>query len=362
MGQYSLDNYEVYKTYKVRPKPLHHALDNIGRGQVHFVIFTWSELEPVRGDYHLDKLNDVLSNTMNALLILEPQAPAWISEHKEECFARLVRRIGSNIGNLIQLMGVMITSVNQTKKEWNAYIEAFNHIPIIADIHNSELIQYLQAQDVDFGLFVSCNEENWMDRCESFARHHLQSTWERKPVILQVEEESCGIHVAREAFRWHAGLSNRSMDLGYRIELRRLTYPKSVTSQGMLPLRFWYVNSGTAPCYQDFGMKIRLQREDKTFILPIQINSKKWLPGDITHNELVKLPELDNGVYSLSIGLFFHDDTPIKLSIEGDCEDGFYTMGHIDVDEVNRDEFHHIWDGYYPEGYYPLEDPKEPNL
>lgn len=49
MGKYSLENYEKYKTYKIRPQPLGTHPKNLGRGRGSFLNIPWAELEPERG-------------------------------------------------------------------------------------------------------------------------------------------------------------------------------------------------------------------------------------------------------------------------------------------------------------------------
>jgi hypothetical protein len=359
MGRYSLDNYEIYKTYKIRPCPLHKTPDNTGRGQINYLRFTWNELEPSRGDYHLEQLKEAINGTSNPVLILEPVTPSWVTNHEADCFAKLIRKVGSTFDKEHGLMGIVISSYQNTKNEWDSYIEAFEQVPVFADIHNHNLITYLKKNEVNFGLYVPCNEDNWIDCCETFARYNLQNTWMKAPVLLHVTDEICGPNVYREALRWHSGYSNLSLELGYNIGIRRLTYPKQISSSGAMPLRIWFVNTGSAPCYRNVQIQIKLEQNNHTHLIPLK-NSFKGLIGDITHNEIVQLPIMENGIYEVSMGIFFEDGSPLKLNIEGEANKGFYFMGKVEVDDTKKEHLYQIWEKFYPEGYYPLEDPQAP--
>ncbi len=360
MGKYALENYEKLKTYKIRPQPLPEAPENKGRGQFHMITLTWRELEPARGEYHLSELHRLIADTSNPILRIEKDIPSWVTEQASECFASFIRKIASSLRGNHNLEGIIISTMEACSHEWEAYIDAFGDQILFADIYDLELIQYLTVHNIDFGLLVKCSEANWISCCEKFAEHHLQELWEKRPVLLQIEDSSCGPHIARQALAWHASMANVPMDFGFSITLRRMTYPKQVSSKGALPIRFWFVNTGSAPCYRDFKVWIRLQEGANRYDIPLQVNSKDWFLGDITYNEIVKLPEMLPGNYKVSLGIFFEDQSPMQLNINCIMKEGYYELGNIVVDMVSREEYFKIWDDYYPEGYYPLEDPQIP--
>ncbi|MBP1756315.1 MAG: hypothetical protein H6Q59_2713, partial [Firmicutes bacterium] len=139
------------------------------------------------------------------------------------------------------------------------------------------------------------------------------------------------------------------------------TYPKKIIGNGALPIRFWFVNTGSAPCYKEFQLKIRLESKSAHYEFLLHIDQSSWKIDDITHNEILPLPELQEGSYLLSIGMFFSDGTPIHLDVKANENLGYYELGTIEVDNCMTDDLLHAWDDFYPEGYYPLEDPKAPN-
>ncbi len=359
MGKYSLENYEIYKTRKIRPL-FKTPPANSGRGQINYITCSWAELEPKRGCYELETLLDKAAKTFNPVLVIKPDYPKWVTDYPEECFAGLIRRTGSYFKKKdISLAGVMIFSIRNNPVEWNAYMEGFQEITLFADLDNYGLIRFLKDKNREFGLRISCGEENWIRCCEALAEQGLQNNWQRKPALLHVLDPVCGVQVKRQSSGWHCGFSNQNLDLGFQIMLRRLTYPKTVSSMGVLPARFWFVNTGSAPCYGELSIKLKLVRGDETFLIPVT-DSPSWHIGDIIHNEIIQLPSLLEGSYSLSAGLFYKQQLPVYMGIDGECGDGFYQLGELEVDHTNRDSLKNVWEHYYPEGYYPLEDPAAP--
>lgn len=360
MGKYSLENYSPYASEIIRPKPTKQSYENIGGGTITYLRYSWDELEQERGVYQLTVLKEEIKKTLNPVLILEANPPQWMKGSLVKCFSRLIRRVGSSLKEEQYLAGVIITSLNHCVEVWDSYIDAFEETPIIADLMDRELITYLKSKKVTFGLAVRCKESNWIEVCEKFARDGLQKTWESAPVLLQLEDE-VGENVVRESMRWHAAYADFAIDIGYKYALRRVTYPKKSSTKGALPIRYWFVNNGSAPCYIPFTLKIKLKKGTLEYILPLKISSDLWRPGDITHNEILQLPSIEPGTYSLSTGIFFDQDKWMKLTIDAEDERGFYYLGELEVDSEDRDEMYEIWNHFYPEGYYPLEDPKVPS-
>ena len=410
MGKYSLENYYPYETYKIRPEPLLEVPLNIGRGECSFLEYTWEELEPERGSYEITRIRESLSAIRNTILIINQAPPSWLKENipclintREECFAHLIRRVGSSLAEEQNIVGVLINTAGESTRVWDAYLEAFDHLPLLAELEDDKLIRYLQGKGHSFGLLIKCNENNWIECCERLAEHQLQNTWERMPVILLITDMTVGPNIRREGLRWHAGFANRPMNLGYNFTLRRLTYPKKITGNGALPVRFWFVNTGSAPSYKKLQLKLKLEFRQELpydpqhehsyesqqgnqcepeqgnsyepehgipyeaeavntdYNFPLHIDHSAWKIGDITHNEILPLPDMKNGIYHLSVGMFLSDGTPLSLDLKAKEKRGYYELGIIEVNSSLSDDFLHAWDDFYPEGYYPLEDPQVPN-
>ncbi|MCT1402678.1 DUF4832 domain-containing protein [Paenibacillus sp. p3-SID867] len=360
MGKYSLENYEKYKTVKIRPQPLLNREFDVSQGPFEYVSFFWRALEPVRGEYRLEAIKEALRTAHNPILVLVPELPIWVQGYEPDCFAALVRKIGSYIDSDRRLTAVLISTLADSKEEWNAYVESFETQTLLAELQNDRLIQHVRDRGRGFGLLVKCGEENWIECCEAFAIHRLQKVWKRYQVVLDVTDNVCGPHTRREAYRWHAALSNLNIGLGYHLTLRRLTYPETVYSRGSLPLRFWFVNEGSSRIYREFQLWVQLQQGEVSYEYPLHAATHSWLTGDLVHNEMVPLKDMLPGEYKLSIALFFEDRSYIPLHIQNPQQDGYYEAGMIQVEISDEDPLRNIWDDYDPEGYYPLEDPVIP--
>lgn len=360
MSQYSLENYEKYKTIKVRPEPVSNKEHISNHGQFKYVQFSWKELEPARGEFRLEQVEEELRTAQYPILVLKPDLPMWVKDYAGDCFAALIRKVGSYIGSDHRLAAVLISTSSDSKEEWNAYMDSFESQTLLAELQHDRLIQHLREHGCGFGLLVRCSEENWIECCEAFAVQKLQHVWKSYPVVLHVTDHESGPHIRREAYRWHASLSNVNTGLGYDLALRRLTYPETVSSHGSLPLRFWFVNTGSSRIYRKFRLWVQFQQGDISYELPLHAATESWLTGDLVHNEIIALPEMSPGTYTLSIALYFEDRSYVPLNIQNRQQHGYYEAGTIQVEITAEDPFMNIWDTYYPEGYYPLEDPAVP--
>ncbi len=361
MGKYSLENFEKYKTYKIRPQPLGKHPDNFGRGRAVFLNTSWAELEPERGCFNLSSIESQLEKTKNAVLMIDSSPPGWSFECVSTFYAGLIRKVGSVYDGDARLLGVAVCTLKNSQEEFDAYHVAFRETKLLNYLRNNDAISYYKNQAVEFGLILQCSSENWIECGELLARQNLQTVWESSPVLIEFPDEKPEPILDKRARFWHVALSNQNLDTGFNFSLRRLTYPKTVTNCGALPLRFWFVNTGTAPCYQKIHLNLLMSRDHLRFEIPLRAETETWNIGDIVHNEIVKLPEMPLGQYQVSVGLFYENGDPVSLDIANHKMSGFYEVGTVGVDSQPRDDLFYIWDTYYPEGYYPLEDPQAPS-
>jgi hypothetical protein len=122
--------------------------------------------------------------------------------------------------------------------------------------------------------------------------------------------------------------------MGYRFILKRFTFPEEVKQHGKLNFTSWWDNKGVAPCYRDFPLAIRLKnlQNEKVFITNADI--RNWLPGDNVYDDAVFIPlDMQPGMYDFQVGIVDGvKATPkVKLAIEGMDEEGWYTLGKIQI-------------------------------
>ena len=124
--------------------------------------------------------------------------------------------------------------------------------------------------------------------------------------------------------------------MGYRLLLRKLTYPARVRPHGVLPFTSWWENKGVAPCYRDFSLALRLVGEGRTEVLVTDADITSWLPGDSLFDDRVFLPpDLPEGEYELHLGIVDPQTRKprVRLAIEGRSDEGWYPMGTITVED-----------------------------
>jgi hypothetical protein len=190
---------------------------------------------------------------------------------------------------------------------------------------------------------------------EQIVRAGIQDVWKKNPVSM----ETCGVpgswlkqgwdvnYILDEALRWHITSMNVKSSpippewksafdqfqkkMGYRFELRRIEYPKSIRSGGAMDLKMWWVNSGVAPVYDPYILALQFHSSSKDFVVEVPADVRQWLPGDALVEEAIPLPAIADGDYQMRVGLLdprTHKPA-IKLGIEGRTQDGWYDIGTI---------------------------------
>ncbi|MBN2290388.1 MAG: DUF4832 domain-containing protein [Candidatus Glassbacteria bacterium] len=193
----------------------------------------------------------------------------------------------------------------------------------------------------------------------------MQDAWKKAPVTMEI----CGTfmrwkgregyteevvkHVFDKALEWHISSFNAKSSpvpeqwrplvddwlkkMGYRLVLRKFTYPSEVRPHGKLAFTSWWENKGVAPCYKDFPLALRLRNSGRTEVLATDADIRDWLPGDNLYDDAVFLPpDLPEGEYDLELGILDKRtrNPKVKLAIAGMGPDGWYRMGRITVRET----------------------------
>jgi hypothetical protein len=122
--------------------------------------------------------------------------------------------------------------------------------------------------------------------------------------------------------------------MGYRFVLRKFTYPKEADQNSKMVFTSWWENKGVAPIYREYTLAIRLKGEKGNWILPTEANITGWLPGDIVYDDEVFIPlNIPSGKYELQIGIADCQSLvpKVNLAIEGRDNEGWYSLGQIDI-------------------------------
>jgi len=125
-----------------------------------------------------------------------------------------------------------------------------------------------------------------------------------------------------------------------------------------MPLRMWWQNIGTAPVYEDIRVRLVLKNSEEQFSAAVPGTMGPGL-GDTTFNEAALLPQIPCDTYGLWVGLET-DRGSLTLAMDAPAEDGLYHIGEITLDDAPRPYLRTMWEDQYADGYYPLEDPAQP--
>lgn len=192
----------------------------------------------------------------------------------------------------------------------------------------------------------------------------MGEVWKKAPVTMEIcwtflhwlenfkfDEETVE-WIFGEALKWHISSFNAKSSpvpdvysplvdkwlnkMGYRYAVRKVEYPSIVYRQAPLKLQTRWENIGVAPIYKDYIFAVRLRNSENSIILPTDAKLREWLPGDILHNQNLYIPyDAPLGKYRLEVGIVspVSFEPRVKLAIEGKTDDGWYSIGEIEVKE-----------------------------
>jgi len=249
----------------------------------------------------------------------------------------------------------------------DCYLDSFRRTPLVLQLKDERATRYALSKR-PVGWRVDCLgdmggfSKTWSHMNDYYPqeliRTGMQDAWRRAPVTM----EACWVmqywknqgwdidHIIDESLKWHISSFNAKSSavpadwwpqvtrwlkkMGYRFVLRKFTYPAGVKCGDKLSFTSWWENKGVAPCYRNFPLAIRLKRDQRAEVLLTDADITSWLPGDNLFDSFVTVPaDVPPGQYDLQIALLDPQtrQPKVALAIAGRAEDGWYTLGKIDV-------------------------------
>jgi len=345
MGKYSLESYERYQMVKCRPLEKAEAE---GTSVFETVRVVLGGERPVLGKRTLLEVF-VPGESITSLPTSMPETESSL------------RSLAARYYRDPQVIGVtLIMDANTANKRrlYETAAEAFAPKRYYVPVEDGEQLDYALKHGFVGGLVATVGE-NIYDTCEAFAKNNAQQLFKQMPVLVRFLKGNA--RAADYAAAWHAEAVEGAKTLaGWRIALRRLVYPKTVSSGGYAPMRFWWTNRGPSFCHEETEVRLRLEKEGRYTSIALKDHPSKIHLADRVYNEIVKLPKVESGVYRLEYGLFLKTGEPLSLAHGGETADGYYYADVMTFDDTPRPEFETLWDDFFEDGYYPLEDPKQP--
>lgn len=347
MGKYSIDAFEQYPLVKIRPRVTRAAASGY-----RLVTLSWAALETEDGQ--LLSPGEIDGGTVILQLNLDRPGDA-----ADAC--GFVRRMGSLYRGGKDLAGVVLSAGNDTSVALaqlvQAYAQGFESTCLLAE-PGTELMAACRKQQVKTGLWLDLNR-GILNLRRAIAEGNLQKTWRDAPVYLYASEDLNGAELDA-AVRWHASGVNLPAPIGPTMTLRRMMFPEGLTSGGLMPLRLWWQNIGTAPIYKTVEVVLELRSKDACYVIPVPDVLERPDLGDSTLNLTARLPEIACGSYGLWCGLKVGQRF-LPLAMDAAEVGGMYHVGDVTLDEEPRPYLATMWEEQYADGYYPLEDPAQPD-
>jgi hypothetical protein len=257
----------------------------------------------------------------------------------------------------------------------DAYLDAFKKTQVVMLLTDERTNKYAMSRGNpgwrvdclgDLG-FWAAEQNGWTHMYdyypESIVNFGVAEAWKTAPVVF----ETCGAmiswknhehydstqvaYILDQALKWHISILNDKSTpvppewrpmvdnwlkrVGYRLALRKFSFPETVRPHGKLTFSSWWENQGVAPCYRDWPVALRLTGKTHTLVLPTDSDIRKWLPGDAVFDSAVFLPaDIPEGIYELSIGILDPrtGKTGIRLAVAGRDAEGWYRLGEIHVE------------------------------
>ncbi|HML49044.1 MAG TPA: DUF4832 domain-containing protein, partial [Clostridia bacterium] len=186
----------------------------------------------------------------------------------------------------------------------------------------------------------------------------MQDAWMHAPVSFEIcwvlwhwQRQGWDVdYIIEQSLKWHLSSFNakssavppqmrEKVDLwckkmGYRLALRRFTYPGELPAGGQFDYTCWWENRGVAPCYKPFRFALRIQGEAASQVFVAEDRIIKWLPGDSLCDGSFALDgTLPPGEYAVQAAILAREsETPaVKLAMEGLQPDGWYSLGKLKI-------------------------------
>ena len=187
---------------------------------------------------------------------------------------------------------------------------------------------------------------------ENFGMH---DAWKRGPVLFEacwhmndwfrsgwdinyIIEESLKWHISSFQSKqttvpepWKDAVTCWVRKMGYRYELRRA---KAGTEGKKLKLELLWCNTGSAPCYNEWPVVVRLRNTFVSQEWKLNEDIRNWLPDEDRILKADLAVHLPSGEYEVSVGI----DTGVpglgrlNLAIEGRDGSGMYPLGFVTLD------------------------------
>ena len=184
------------------------------------------------------------------------------------------------------------------------------------------------------------NRDVWKKAPVSFESFWYLNEWKRQGWdIDNVIEQSLKWHVSSingkssaVPVEWKDKIDGWLKKMGYRFAVRNLLYAKQIAKGDEMELTFWIENRGVAPIYYPLPFMLYLKNEQCEFMIPTDIDVRKWLPGDSIEKIDLKIPQsLPCGKYGLYVKLGGGEYPHVQWAMQVERDGFLYHLVDIEV-------------------------------
>jgi len=322
--------------------------------------------------------------------------PKWRTDPEDpryaDSFGRMIRAIGRHYDGHPALESVDLAIVGawgegagserlsaRTREALiDSYLDAFPRTPLLMLLTDPKTNRYGLSRR-PLGWRIDCLgdmggfRKTWCHMYDLYPQDIIscgtQDAWKKAPVSLEVcwvmqhwKDQGWDIdYIIDQSLKWHISSFNGKSSavpqewrpqvnrwlksMGYRLLLRKFTYPAKINQGGKLEFTSWWENKGVAPCYRQFPLALRIGNQARKEILITEADIRNWLPGDAIFDDAVFLPaDLPVGEYDLELALLDPQTRKprIQLAMAGRQPDGWYPLGKLQVVSAHQALAEHL--------------------
>jgi len=236
----------------------------------------------------------------------------------------------------------------------DTYINIFKNTQLIGQLGKPELIHYARCKTAigwrgdGLGSPKHIKEiyppnieklaDFWKDAPVSFESYWWLGEWKRQGWdIDNIIEKTLEWHISSFngkslpiPFEWKEKIDYWLSKMGYHYSIDYFKFPDNAYPSDSIELELGMENHGVAPIYKEIPVKIRLVNNQIEYEFDTEIDITKWLPGKITENITLNLPQsIMPGEYDIEIGIYDSLHPVIYLCTDAEQNGSFYKLGKI---------------------------------
>ena len=153
--------------------------------------------------------------------------------------------------------------------------------------------------------------------------------------ISQTSSGNLEVPYAQMSAAQQRGYVDAARTAGYRYAVRKVVLPRRIGRGDTVPVVTRWVNSGSAPTYDDWDVEVRLSdRAGRTVASKkLDVNLRRLLLGGTTYRLATRFPKAAPGTYRVSLAVTDPVDylAPMNLAIQDRRADGSYALGKVRI-------------------------------